>query len=473
MNSLKNLYLKYYYRIRIIVTFTGVTALLAAVFAFTGYRFVRELYLDQLSEKVNTVSGLISSQISRAYINFLQIGPPTVSTREYFEELFRRNGAAKGDFGIFIFDGEFKIIIHSDTTMQTGYTDSRLLLNKNEIMSLKLNESTASLPFKGEDGRWYLWGFNRLDNGYWLGIRESAGRMEKIDGLSQLFLLLGLGGVLLSFILSWFIAKSISGPVDKLVEYSSAIGSGNFSVPEPPGMQGEIKALSSAMDKMKHDLSANQKERENMLAQIAHEIRNPLGGIELLASLTKEDLVKQNIEAGYIDKILGEVNGLKKLITSFLEFSRPLPAHPAECDVKKFTDEILENLAPRIGEKNISVICRNDSGKIYFDPGHFKQLMMNLISNSIQFSEKGGKISVLFSHSNGVYNISVSDEGPGIPDENLEKIFEPFFTTRKTGTGLGLAVCKKLCSENKASLTVRNNSESGCTFTITGEYDNA
>lgn len=473
MNILKSLYRKSYYRIRIVLTFTGVTAILAAVLAFTGYSFIRELYLDQLTEKVNTVSSLVSSQISDTYLSFLQIGPPTRSTKEYFRELFEKNTAAEGDFVIFIFDSDFKIVVHSDPEFQTGFTDSRLLLNRDEISGLKVKGSTASLPFKGDDGRWYLWGFYRLNSYHWLGIKESAFKLEKVDQLSHLFLYLGLGGVLLSFVLSWFTAKSISKPVDKLVEYSSQIGGGNFSISEPEGMHGEIKALSSAMDKMKTDLAENQREKENMLAHIAHEIRNPLGGIELLASLTREDLVKQGLSAAYIEKILGEVQGLKKLITSFLEFSRPLQSHPQQCELDKNTAEIIESLAGQIEDKKLSVEYRHELKKVYFDPGHLKQLLLNLVSNSVQFSAAGGKIVVSSFQSNGRWSISVSDEGPGIPEENLSRIFEPFFTTRQSGTGLGLAVSKKICTENKAVIGVKNNPGSGCTFIITGESDYA
>jgi two-component system, OmpR family, sensor histidine kinase BaeS len=89
--------------------------------------------------------------------------------------------------------------------------------------------------------------------------------------------LIGLGGVILTILAGWFMANAIVKPLNKLIKFSTEIGKGNFNVDSPAAMHGEIKMLSEAMDKMKNELLLNHKERENLLAQIAHEIRNPLG----------------------------------------------------------------------------------------------------------------------------------------------------------------------------------------------------
>jgi len=186
--------------------------------------------------------------------------------------------------------------------------EPQLKLNKKEIYELTINSSVASLPFKGEDGMWYLWGFYRLNDTFWMGIRESASQLERVDELTINFIYIGATGIIFTFILGLVIAKSISRPVDKLAGYSSHIGKGNFDAKLPDNMKGELESLAVAMEKMKNDLAENQNEKEKILAQIAHEIRNPLGGIELLAGLTKEDLQKNGMNTNYIEKIIGEVN---------------------------------------------------------------------------------------------------------------------------------------------------------------------
>ena len=125
-------------------------------------------------------------------------------------------------------------------------------------------------------------------------------------------------------------------------------------------MPGEIGILSDSMDKMRNDLVLQRKEREDMLAQIAHEIRNPLGGIELLANLSREDLAKGIKNTEYLDRILNEVSALKLLITSYLNYSRPQPAKPEWIDIRQIKSEINQIIAPRLKEKAISYSFKNN-----------------------------------------------------------------------------------------------------------------
>ncbi|MGD8781389.1 MAG: ATP-binding protein [Ignavibacteria bacterium] len=472
MNLIEKLLQKSYYRVRIILTFGLATILLVILMSRLSYKFVKDLYLSQLSEKVNVVSTLIASQISSTYLNILQLGQPTNSTLVYFQKLFQRNLSEESKIQLFVFDNNFKIIVHSDSTYNIGLTEPRLSLNEKEIFELKINQSSTSLPFKGDDGKWYLWGFHRLNENFWLGLKENAAKLEKVDDLSLMFWYAGASGVIIVFFLSLLIAKSISRPIDKLVEYSSEIGKGNFNIPAPEGMQGEIKDLAIAMDKMKNDLSENQKEKEQMLAQIAHEIRNPLGGIELLAGLTKEDLQKENLNTEYIENIQQEVNGLKNLITSFLEYSRPMPANPSTYNLSKIVDEVLDYFKQQIDEKKITVKKSFQLKNIYFDKGQLKQVIINLVANSIQAIDKNGNIIICSTSEKGKWKLSISDDGPGIDNNKLSSIFEPFYTTKKNGTGLGLATSKKLCIENRSLLSVSNNEYKGCTFAIMGDFDN-
>ena len=106
------------------------------------------------------------------------------------------------------------------------------------------------------------------------------------------------------------------------------------------------------------------------------------------------------------------------------------------------------------------------NSSILFDYGHLKQILANLVSNSIDVLQKGGIIEVHSFVNNGYTEISVSDNGPGVRDDIAVHIFNPFFTTKASGTGLGLAVCEKLCIANNARMYFENNKSAGCTFKI-------
>jgi polar amino acid transport system substrate-binding protein len=233
-------------------------------------------------------------------------------------------------------------------------------------------------------------------------------------------------------------------------------------------MKGELKILADSMDLMRENISNNQKEKEKILAQIAHEIRNPLGGIELLTNLVDEKLIDNCKEKEYTKTIIKEINGLKELITSYLNFSRPTKAEPENLLIKDIVHEALMLVDCKIQEKNIRVSEKYEIKNIVFDRSHFKNIIINLLSNSIDAVNSKGEIIIESFKKNKNIIITFSDNGIGIPKENLNLVFEPFFTTKNDGTGLGLASCKKYCDENIAKIIV-NKSNLGCSFSIIKE----
>src|SRR3970282_451874 len=167
-----------YYKTRIILTFSIITIILVIVLSRVGYLFIKDLYLIQLQEQVNIVAQMIAQQIERAYNNLLELGSPTGSSEIFFRNLLERNLDEELHSEIFIFNNNLDVVIHSDYNFMYGETEPTLLLNKKEIFDLKINSGTASLPFKGDDDNWYLWGFYRLNDNHWLAVRESALRFE-------------------------------------------------------------------------------------------------------------------------------------------------------------------------------------------------------------------------------------------------------------------------------------------------------
>ena len=448
------------------------TIIIIAIISLVSFNYTKNLYLNQLNEQVNVVAKMLAKQIDERYLALLSLGPPTKNTQDYFREIFTRNKNPKLHSEIFIFDKKFDAIVHSDSNIAPGTFEPRLLINKKDILDLGLGSAAGSIPFKGNDNKWYMWGFYRLQPNYWLAVRESAARLEKVEELSSLFLYFGLGGIVLSILLALLMSRSITKPVDSLVEFSAEIGKGNFNSTLPKGMHGEIGALAFSMNKMKNDLAKNQKEKEELLAQIAHEIRNPLGGIELLANLTKEDLVKENKNTDYLDRILKELNHLKSLISSYLNYSRPMPANPVWVNLSKLKIELEDAVTNQCKKKNIKFAVRNGIAKVWFDENHLRQILINLVSNSLESTTEGGEIELSSYANKNYWELSVSDNGTGISEENINSIFNPFFTTKKNGTGLGLSIIKKLCKENKAEIIVKNNSGKGSTFTIKKEIIN-
>jgi len=169
------------------------------------------------------------------------------------------------------------------------------------------------------------------------------------------------------------------------------------------------------------------------------------------------------------EKITREIHTLKALINNYLNFSRPVQSHSQKVHLSEILDNVKEILLDRLLKKNIKIQDNCEGFSIWFDPSHLRQILTNLITNSIEASHTDSVIEITQQRENGKFLLKVKDQGSGIDEDNIDKIFNPFFSTKENGAGLGLAICKKLCQENKAEIGVENNSIRGCTFFIRGK----
>ena len=472
MSILQNYLRQSYYKLRIIITFCVVTIALVILMSRLSYVFIRNIYLEQTKDQIINLTTAIYNQIDKSYLNMLELGMPTQMTENYFVGIFKKNLSYDTTNAAFLFNVDFKVFVHSSQNIKKGREDTQLILYRDEIFGIKPGSSSVTLPFKGDDGRWYRLSFFRMNDNFWLAVRESAQRLEKVEDFSKIFWLIGIGGTLITIITGWFLARSITQPLDKLVSFSNQIGKGNLNISVPQKLKGEIKVLADAMEKMRSDLSENQKEKENMLAQIAHEIRNPLGGIELLTNLTKEDLAKGKVKEEYLNKILSEINGLKSLISSYLNYSRPSLPAPSLTNISEVVDEVKDIFQNELNKKNVKLKLNIELNQIWFDSSHLRQVVMNLLNNSLEAIDINGEIYIHSFTKENKHYISINDNGVGITKENMNHIFNPFYTTKKEGTGLGLAICKKLCAENNSQLLAESVIGKGTTFTILSEKFN-
>ena len=435
--------------------------LLVGIMARISYVTSRQIYRQQIMEQTLLLTTLLAADIEIKYLDFIQSDKKNLAS-QYFTDLLS-NRLQKMDLSnVFIFNRDLQIVIRTKPNIST----SRLQINRKEIGELKPGSSKASLPFKAEDGQWYLWAFYRLNDHWYLGVQESVNRLAHLDELSWIFFFIGIGGIAITVITAWLLAGSIARPINKLVEFSRRIGSGNFRDKAPSGIKGDLRTLQTALIKMRDDLNHQHKEKENLLAQIAHEIRNPLGSIELLAGLVFEDIKQDDPSKEYLNKILEEVRGLKSQITDYLEYSRPMSPEPEPIDLVQFCNNIQNTFEKKTRNKNIQLDFEISADTVYFDRQHLRQIFFNLITNSVEVLPKGGKIQINSINEANHIKISITDNGPGIAEKDMSKIFDPFFTTKKDGAGLGLSISRKLCRENRAELVVKNNRQRGCTFSI-------
>lgn len=210
-----------------------------------------------------------------------------------------------------------------------------------------------------------------------------------------------------------------------------------------------------------------------MVGRIAHEIRNPLGSIELFASLLRKDLTGLPQCRQYAEHISMAVQALDRLLANLLTFTRPAKPRSAWQKTDVVIHEALTLAAHVLAQKPVEthVACAPEAGRLWCDAFQVKQALLNLILNAVQAMPAGGRLGICAraereEGSAPVIRVEVSDTGSGIAPDHMSRIFDPFFTTRDGGTGLGLAIVHTIAEAHQGRVEVESRAGVGTTVAL-------
>gem|GEM_PF-5003464 len=202
-----------------------------------------------------------------------------------------------------------------------------------------------------------------------------------------------------------------------------------------------------------------------MTAMIAHEIKNPLGAIK--AAAEQISMHKNEAECEKLTiMIREEVERLDTTIKTYLAFARPISIESEEIDIVKLTVRCAELFRNEANESNFEVVVKSEKEiKVAIDPDAYRQLFFNLAKNSLE-AKTNGKLNVTFIEDKRAVSVIFEDNCGGMSLEVIEKLFNPFFTTKTGGTGLGMAICKKIATAMDGKLFVSSTAGYGTKFTL-------
>jgi signal transduction histidine kinase len=206
-----------------------------------------------------------------------------------------------------------------------------------------------------------------------------------------------------------------------------------------------------------------------MAAGIAHEIRNPLGVIKNSAQLLREELVEAALDTEIIDFIPSEIDRLNETLTGYLEFAKEAPLRLESVEVAQLLRRTTKMLGPELDRAGVRVEHNLDSCeklRITADPRRLQQVFLNLMLNSMQSMDEGGRMQLSIEFEDDTCKIRVKDEGSGIEASRLREIFEPFHTTREKGSGLGLFIVGRIVEEHGGSISVESAPGEGTSITV-------
>jgi signal transduction histidine kinase len=201
---------------------------------------------------------------------------------------------------------------------------------------------------------------------------------------------------------------------------------------------------------------------------VAHEIRNPLAGIDGALTMLARELPDDDDSRELMEEMQLQVHRMERLVDDLLSYARPGRLHPEWVHVHTLLTQAAQAVRqlPSVPEADLVLDLDPSVGEIFADPRELEHAFENLILNAFQAVRVGGKVEVRTQGGNGLLTVSVADDGCGIEPGQREKIFEPFFTTKARGTGLGLSLVKRAVENNGGDISVQSAAGIGTTFEV-------
>jgi len=318
--------------------------------------------------------------------------------------------------------------------------------------------------------------------------------ISKVKGEAILTSLITIGAI--SSALGLLFLRFINVPIKKVTDAMKKVEKGDLNVRVDVKSRDEMGILADNLNIMIEKLNFAKEEAERyhqeliqradrmasigeLASGIAHEIRNPLAGIQGAIQILAEGFPREDPRKEVTEEIQKQIYKLERLVKDLLNYAKPVPANTLPTDVNQLVDKVLSffvtqqrrSLDFKIEKKLFSSLP-----KTMIDPNSMEQAFLNIILNAQKAIPSGGTFTVSTvvlpqrkEDGKEVHEVQIifEDSGVGIPEENLPKIFNPFFSTRSDGTGLGLSITKNIVEQQGGKIEVESQVNVGTKFIIT------
>lgn len=297
----------------------------------------------------------------------------------------------------------------------------------------------------------------------------------------------------LSFVLGLLFLKFVNAPILKLTDVMKKVEQGDLNARVNLPGKDEMGRLADNLNAMIEKLNAAKKEADQyhqvlvqradrmasigeLASGIAHEIRNPLAGIQGAIQILSEGFPKEDGRRLVTDEIQKQIYKMERLVKDLLNYAKPVPSNYLPTDLHELIDKVLSFFVTQRGKQENFKIEKHyfsPMPKIMIDPNSMEQAFLNIVLNAQKAMPEGGTFTIsthlLDGGKGGTEKVQVifGDTGVGIPAQNLSKIFNPFFSTRLDGTGLGLSITKNIIEQHGGSIEAESEVNAGTQFIIT------
>ncbi len=289
--------------------------------------------------------------------------------------------------------------------------------------------------------------------------------------------------MVVSVVVAFWLTRKLTKPITKIRSTTKQLAEGDYSAKTGIEEKNEIGELAATVDVLSLKLEKSEKERENMekmrmdfFSNVSHELRTPITVMRAYLESLVDDVVPKDKHNQYYERMLAECTGMQRLVQDLLLLSKmenpDFVIEREPVNLVQVFDDILRNLRLVCREKNISfkMDAEEECSFILGDYDRIRQVFIAILDNAIKFSYFGCTICIKIESKDKLI-VTVSDEGEGIPSEELPHIFEKFYTKKQpnnlSGSGLGLVIAKQIVEKLGGSIEVESQRGVGTTFRFT------
>lgn len=373
----------------------------------------------------------------------------------------------------------FRSFGEATTALETSYRALKTRVEQLDVELADRNEALRAALEQSEHMRRYV---DTILESLTTGVlvADHEGRIERCNRTASVLLGLDAGEIVGVELEPFLRGHALDGDRYPLTTKTGALVS--MSRTSPPDEQGHgvgtIVLLHDISEVHRLEERLHRRDRlasmGEMVGRIAHEVRNPLGSVELFASMLRQDLAHDAVLHGYTEHISMAVQSMDRLLSNLLTYTRPSHPQRAWHATETLVRDSLTMAAHAVARVRIDVRVDLEGAppNIWCDGPQIRQVLVNVILNAVEAMDEGGRLTVTVSdqlrsaHESTVVRLSVSDTGKGIDPEHRSRVFDPFFTTRDEGTGLGLAIVHALVEGHDGRVEIESAVGVGTTVTV-------
>jgi len=295
-----------------------------------------------------------------------------------------------------------------------------------------------------------------LEDGRWLNVDTRFHRpplqWPVISSLS-----FGITAAIILFAVFWFLLNRLTGPLKRIATATERFGRGETGEPLPLIGPREVRDLTRTFNAMQRRLTRHMADRTRVLAALGHDLRSPLTALRVHAELVEEDDLR--------DSLVSSIEEMQEMVETTLAFARGMATseEPQMVHVRTFLEKLRQDM---LGAFDIAA---GDDLALRLRPNAMRRALRNLIENALRY---GGDAAVSVERQGADLLVRIADNGPGIPEADLERVFEPFFRLEESrsrntgGTGLGLSIARMIVRAHGGDVTLENRDGKGLLATV-------